>query len=119
MAALEVRYANATRACAGRERARRAAHAPLGVLRELAGALTAARRAAVAALEVRSASAARACAGRERAMRAAHAPLGERRRALVTVASTRSGVQPWLAAAPHGAKAVAAAQQSHLSVAPA
>ena len=36
-------------------------------LRGLAGALTAARRAAVAALEVRSACATRACAGRERA----------------------------------------------------
>ena len=71
----------------------------------------------MAALEVRSASAARARAGRERAMRAAHAPLGERRRALVTVASTRSGVQPWLAAAPHGAQAAAAAQRSQLSVA--
>ena len=48
-------------------------------------------------------------------MRAAHAPLGERRRALVTVASTRSGVQPWLAVAPHGAQAVAAALQWQLS----
>ena len=65
----------------------------------------------MAALEVRSASAARACAGRERARRAAHAPLGERRRALVTVARARSGVQPWLAAGPHGAQAVAAALQ--------
>ena len=72
----------------------------------------------MAALEVRNANATRACAGRERARRAAHAPLGERRRALVTVARARSGVQPWLAAAPHGAQAVAAAQQSQLSVAP-
>ena len=63
----------------------------------------------MAALEVRSASAARACAGRERARRAAHAPLGARRRALVTVPRARSGVQPWLAAGPHGAQAVAAA----------
>ena len=72
-------------------------------LRELAGALTAARRAAVAALEVRSASAARAYAGRERARRAARALLRACRRALVTVSRAGSEVQPWLAAALHSA----------------
>ena len=84
-------------------------------LRELAGALTTARRAAAAALEVRSARYARACAGRERAKRAARTPLRECRRAPVTASRARSEVQPWLAEAPHGAQAVAAAPQSQLS----